>query len=140
MERSRSSTRSSTSSPTRSILLTTMRSAKATCSTASFSTPSGLDLVEVVEDVLGIDEGDDGVEPQLSGHLVVHEEGLRHRGGIGEAGGLDEDVVEAVAAAHEIAEDADEVAAHGAADAPVVHLEHLLIGVDDEGVIDPDLT
>jgi hypothetical protein len=47
----------------------------------------GLDLVEVVEDVLGVDQGDDGVEPQLRGHLVVDEEGLRHRGGIGKAGG-----------------------------------------------------
>jgi len=40
---------------------------------------------------------------------------------------------------HEIADDADEVAAHGAADAPVVHLEDLLVGADDEPVIDSDL-
>ena len=32
-----------------------------------------------------------------------------------------------------------EVAAHGAADAAVVHLEHFLVGADDEVVVDADL-
>jgi hypothetical protein len=54
-------------------------------------------------------------------------------------GGLHQDAVEAVAALEEVAEDADEVAADGAADAPVVHLEHLFVGVDDEGLVDSDL-
>src|SRR6202012_538004 len=35
--------------------------------------------------------------------------------------------------------DADEIAAHGAADAAIVHLEHFLIGADDEVVVDADL-
>ena len=36
-------------------------------------------------------------------------------------------------------DDADQVAAHGAADAAVVHLEHFLVGADDEVVVDADL-
>jgi hypothetical protein len=64
---------------------------------------------------------------------------LRHRAGVRHAGGLDEDVVEPVAAFHELAEDADEIPAHRAADAAVVGLEQLLFGADHELGIDADL-
>ena len=37
-------------------------------------------------------------------------------------------------------EDADEVASDGAADAAVVHLEDLLVGVDDQLVVHADFT
>ena len=89
--------------------------------------------------MLRVHDGDDAVEPETLLHLVVHEEGLRDRPGVRHAGRLDEDVVEPVAAFHELPEDADEVAADGAADAAVVHLEDLLLGVDDEFVVDADL-
>ena len=72
-------------------------------------------------------------------HLVVDEEGLGDRAGVGQAGRLDEDVVEPVAPLHQVAEDADQVAADGAADAAVVHLEDFFLGVDDEVLIDADL-
>ena len=72
-------------------------------------------------------------------HLVVDEEGLGHRGRVGQAGRLDQDVVEAVLALHQVAEDADQVAADGAADAAVVHLEDLFLGADDQLLIDADL-
>ena len=52
--------------------------------------------------------------------------------------GLDDDAVELVAAAHQAADDADQVAAHRAADAAVVHLEHLLVAVHDEVVVDAE--
>ena len=42
-------------------------------------------------------------------------------------------------ALHQARHDADQVAAHGAADAAVVHLEHFLVGADDEVVVDADL-
>jgi hypothetical protein len=38
-------------------------------------------------------------------------------------------------ALHELADNADKVAADGAADAAVVHLEDFLVGIDDEIVI-----
>ena len=96
-------------------------------------------LLELAEEVLGVDHGDDGVEPGTGLDLVVGEEGLRHRARVGQAGGLDQDAVELVLALHQAFEDADEVAAHGAADAAVVHLEHFLVGVHHEVVVDAEL-
>ena len=92
-------------------------------------------VVKVEEDMLGVDERDDGVEGELLLHLRVGEEGLGDGRRVGEAGGLDEDGVEAVLAFHQPAEDAEEVAAHGAADAAVVHLEDFLVTLDDELVV-----
>ena len=71
--------------------------------------------------------------------ILVDEEGLRHRRRIGEARGLDDDGVELALAPHQPVDDADEIAAHGAADAAVVHLEHFFVGADDEVVVDADL-
>lgn len=48
-------------------------------------------------------------------------------------------IVELALALHQPVEDADQVAAHGAADAAVVHLEHFLVGADDEITIDAGL-
>ena len=70
---------------------------------------------------------------------LVHEEGLRHRRGVGEAGGFDDDGVELAFSSHEPVDDAHQVAAHGAADAAVVHLEDFLVGVDHQLVVDADL-
>ena len=72
------------------------------------------------------------------GHVGVDEKGLGDGGGIGEAGGLDQNGVELALAAHQAFDDADEVAAHGAADAAVVHFENFFVGVHDEIVVDAD--
>ena len=71
-------------------------------------------------------------------HVGVDKKGLRHRGRIGETGGLDDDGVELALALHQPFDDADEVAAHRAADAAVVHLEDFLVGADDEIIVDAD--
>jgi hypothetical protein len=81
-------------------------------------------------DVLAIDERDDAVEARKLLDRLVHEEGLRDGAWIGEAGGLDHDRVERCAAAEQLGEDPDEVAAHGAADAAVVHLEDVFGGLE----------
>ena len=47
-------------------------------------------------------------------------------------------MVALVAAFHQAADDADEIAAHGAADAAVIHFEDFLLGIDDEFVVDAD--
>ena len=75
----------------------------------------------------------------LAADILVHEEGLRHRRRVGEARGLDDDGVELALAPHQPVEDAHQIAAHGAADAAVVHLEHFLVGADHEVVVDADL-
>jgi hypothetical protein len=51
---------------------------------------------------------------------------------------VERDVVELVAAFHQAADDANEIAAHGVADAAVIHFEDFLIGIDDEFVVGAD--
>ena len=55
---------------------------------------SGASL-QPIREPFGVGDGDDGVEPRcVATRPGIDEEGLRHRGGIGEAGRLDEDRVE----------------------------------------------
>ena len=95
--------------------------------------------VEVLQHVLGVHDGDDGVEAKVVLHLVVGEKRLGDGRRVCEPGGFDQDAVERVLALEEAAEDADQVAAHGAADAAVIHLEQFLVAGDDELVVDADL-
>ena len=88
---------------------------------------------------LRVGDGDDGVELRLAADRFVDEERLRHRRRVGEPGGLDDDGVELALAPHQALDDADEIAAHGAAHAAVVHLEDFLVGADDQVVVDADL-
>src|SRR5664280_2782620 len=55
------------------------------------------------------------------------------------AGGLDEHAVKAVLALEQPGEDPEQIAADGAAKAPVVHGENLFIGLDDELIVHADL-
>ena len=57
--------------------------------------------------VLGIDECHDRIKSKLTPDLVVNEERLSNGSRIGESRCLDQDVVEFVASAHEIAKNAD---------------------------------
>ncbi len=100
-----------------------------------------LGLGRVLEPVLepfGVGDRHHGVEFGLCADLLVHEKGLRHRRGIGEARGLDDDGVELSFSSHEAVDDAHEVAAHGAADAAVVHLKYFFVGVHHQLVVDAD--
>ena len=94
----------------------------------------------MLQDVLRIHEGHHAVDVELFLNLLIHEERLHDWPWVGEAGGLDEDVVEFILPLHEVAEDANEVAANRAADAPVVHFKKLLVGIDDQLVVDAHLT
>ncbi len=53
--------------------------------------------------------------------------------------GLDDDRVEFALALHQPFDDADQIAAHGAADTAVVHFEDFFVGADNEIVVDADL-
>ena len=96
-------------------------------------------LVQLRLRVLGIDQRDDGVEQVVLGNLVVHEEGLRHRAGIGQAGGLDHDTVEIEQAlallGRQQRQRVAQIVADGAADAAVAHLDDLLVGIGDQDVV-----
>ena len=52
-----------------------------------------LAVVELLRCVLGVHQGDDGVDQVGLGDLFVHEERLRHRAGVGQAGGFDHDAL-----------------------------------------------
>ena len=95
--------------------------------------------VKPVPEPFGVRDRHDRVELGLAADILVHEERLRHRRGVGEPGGLHDDGVEPALAPHQPVDDAHEIAAHGAADATIVHLEHFLVGSDDEIVVDADL-
>ena len=96
-------------------------------------------VAQALGEPFGVGDRNHGVEPRSLFHVLVDEEGLRHRRRIGEARRLDDDRVEPPLALHQPLDDADEVAAHGAADAAVVHFEHLFVSADDELVVDADL-
>ena len=95
--------------------------------------------VELAAGVLGVDQGQDRVEQVALGDLVVHEEGLRHRAGVGQAGGLDDDALEVefalAALLGQVGQRGAQVLADRAADAAVVHLDDLLAGVGDQDVV-----
>ncbi len=91
---------------------------------------------EVLRDVFRVDDRDDRIEPEVLLHLVVSEKRLRNGRRIREAGSLDENPVQLVLAFEQATKNADEITAHAAADAAVVHLEEFLLALDHELVID----
>ena len=71
-----------------------------------------------------------GTQIYIKLHILVNEERLRHRRRIGEASRLDHNVVQGptlLLTLHQLHEDRDQVDAHSAADAAVVHLEDVLL-------------
>jgi len=75
--------------------------------------PLGPLLVQVLHDMRRVNDGDQRIEAVRRLELVVDEERLQYRRRVGQPGGLDQHRVEArAAAARELAQDADEVAAH----------------------------
>ena len=95
-------------------------------------------FVDVLKDMLRIHKRDHAIDSEFFLELLVHKKRLNHRAWIRKPGRLDEDVVKLVFALEKIAQDANEIAAHRAANAAVVHLEKFLVGIDNEFVIDPD--
>ncbi len=89
--------------------------------------------------MFGVHHGDDGIQAGFGFDVFIDKEGLRDRCRVGEAGGFHDDTIEFLGAFHQPADDADQVAADGAADAAVIHLEHFFIGIHDEVVIDAEL-
>mmetsp|Transcript_150097 Transcript_150097/g.418195 ORF Transcript_150097/g.418195 Transcript_150097/m.418195 type:complete len:227 (-) Transcript_150097:319-999(-) len=107
----------------------------------------GLFLVKVRNDVLGVHHGEDAVQGHVFLHKVVREEGLGHRRRVRQASCLDQHSVQELAGLRHVLdhllEAGDQVAAHGAADAAVVHLHDVLLGRQGAGfeelVVDADL-
>ena len=102
-------------------------------------TPRFLTLVKLLIGVLGIDQGQDGVEQIAFGNFIVHEEGLRDRARIGQAGGFYHHAVELqftlAALFGQIMQRGAQVFADGAADAAVVHLDDVLGDVGHQNLV-----
>ncbi len=86
--------------------------------------------------MLCINECDDRIKAGLGAHIIIHEERLRDGNRIGKARGFDDDGVEATGTAHQALHHADQVSAHGAADAAIVHFVDFFVRFDDQIVID----
>ena len=97
-------------------------------------------FIEMLLDVMRIDDGDDGIEQELLLEFVVKKKRLSDRARICHAGRFDDDVVELIATLEELPQDTQQIAADGAADAPIVGFEDFLFGANDELMIDADLT
>ena len=76
------------------------------------------------------------IHHRLLAQFLIHKKGLHHRPRISQPSRLDQDVVELVAALHEVPQNADQIPAHRAANAPVVHFKQLLLGIDDQLMVD----
>ena len=68
-------------------------------------------------------------------HIIINKEGLRHRGGVREARGFHDNAIKLVTPLHQPGQDADQIPAHRAADAAIVHFKHFFIGIHDQVVI-----
>ena len=79
------------------------------------------------------------IKPRAVCDILVHEKGLRHWRGVSEARRLNNDGVELVGTFHKTAEDPDQIASDGTANAAVVHLKHFFICIHDQVVVDPRL-
>src|SRR2546421_114166 len=93
----------------------------------------------MLPDVLSINDGDNPIELQLVLHLIINKEGLSNRTGISHTCSLDQDVVKFVLAFHQIAQDTDQITAHGAANAAIVHLKDFFFGSNDQILVNTNL-
>ena len=127
------STSSSSSGVTRSVLFSTITSANAICSSASGLSSSRAGRFFASTTVT------------IASSRVLARTPSSTKKVCATGAGLASPVVSMMmpsnllAPLHQAADDADQVAAHGAADAAVVHLEHFLVGVHDEVVVHAEL-
>ena len=98
-----------------------------------------LAIVELRGRVLGVHQSEDGVQQVLLGNFLVHEKGLRHRSGVGQAGGLDHHALKIKQAltffGGQQLQRFAQVFAYRAADATVVHLDNVLVGVVHQNLV-----
>ena len=97
-------------------------------------------VIDVKQDMPGIDDSDNRIDHELCLHLIVGQERLHDGSRVGESCGLNQDPIELVPPFHQVSKDADEVPPHGAADATVIHLEEFLLRINHEFMVNADLS
>ena len=80
------------------------------------------------------------IKAQLSPNLFINEECLCYWCWIRKPCRFNEDVVELVATLHQCPENSNQVSAHGATDAPIVHFKDFFFSIDDQCIVNTDLT
>ena len=96
-------------------------------------------LIDMTREMVRVHHGHHTIHHRLLPQFLIHKKCLHHRPRISQAGRFDQDVVKLVAALHEIPQNADQIPAHRAADAPVVHFKQLLLGIDHQLMVDANL-
>jgi hypothetical protein len=89
--------------------------------------------------MLRVDDRYYRIENGLAPHDLINKKGLDHGSRIRQASRLDDQVIESVPLLHKVADDADKIAAHGATNTTVVHLDNLLVSINDELSVDTHL-
>ena len=88
-------------------------------------------LVQRLHAVLGVHDGDHGIQAVVFGDLVIHEKRLAYRARVGHASRFDDDALKVelavLAALAQIGQRAHEVTAYGAADAAIGQLDDFLV-------------
>ena len=81
-----------------------------------------------------------GIELGPAADIFIHKKSLRDGRGIGEASRFHDDTIHAAPAPHQAAQNSYEIATHRTADAAVVHFENFFFRVDDEIIVNSNLT
>ena len=102
--------------------------------------PTGLlAIVQLLSSMLGIHQSEDGIEQKALGNLIVHEKRLRHRPRIGQASCLNDHAVKIqftlALLSRQGLQSSPQIFPNGAANAPIAHLNDLLIGVRHQNVV-----
>ena len=90
-------------------------------------------------EVLGIDQGDDRIEPQPVAQVAGHE-GQRHRQGVSQSGGFHHDQINRLRTVQHPVHSLQQFPVDRAADAAVAELHHLITGGHHELVVNAHLT
>ena len=85
--------------------------------------------------VTRIDHRDDRIKRELCLEIVIEEKGLRDRPRIRHAGGLNQHMIKPLATLKQLAQHANQITAHRAADAAVAGLKDFLFSTDHQLVI-----
>ena len=89
--------------------------------------------------VFGVNERDNSVELGLRANIVIHKECLGDRNRISQTRSFHQNRIKAAGAAHQAFHHTDQVTAHGAADATIVHFIDFFVGFHNQIIVDTDL-
>ena len=87
-------------------------------------------MVNLLPDMLGVHDRDDAVQLELATNTLVDKKSLNHGRRIGQSGGFNHEGIELGPVFEKLKQAPQKVAAYGAADAAVAHLNDLLLRRD----------